>query len=536
MTNRTTTPMDIPLEHLEPSPLQYRRTINEAALAALAVDVKARGVLQRIRARPNPAGALHPYQIVYGHRRFAAAQLAGLATIPTDVCEMTDEEVRLAQIAENMDREDVHPIEEGEAFAALIADCGYTRERIAQEYGKSESYVAGRLKLLQAVPEVRKACMAGEIGSEVALLIARLRTEALQQSALETIRGELNANLADAAASSFREIKELLRRRFTLDLRDAPFDTNDTALMPDTPACSVCPKRAGNAPEFEDLLQPQREAFGVRRPGNPDTCTDPDCYAAKSAQARAVKVAELEAKGKTVMTEKQAAAITHYGSLKDTYVAVADVKAQLKQAKDKGHVVKVMTLLDPKSQKPLDVVKRADLQAAGAQSEQDKQRARDNAKRAKLQDQLDERREGNKRLLHAVHQAMLGQPITIDALRVVAEHLVGVAYDYRDDCQLIDDLYGWTDQPNAKQVIGNLGSMDAAELTRLIVTCCITDNVDPYRLEQQPEALLIVARSLGIDPAQASAKPADAAEPIAPAKNKKSSAKARKQGALELTP
>jgi hypothetical protein len=79
-----TVALTLPVQDIEPSPLQYRRTFSEAGMAELVADVAQRGVLQRVRVRPNPDGALQPYQLVFGHRRLEAALRAGLATIPAD--------------------------------------------------------------------------------------------------------------------------------------------------------------------------------------------------------------------------------------------------------------------------------------------------------------------------------------------------------------------------------------------------------------------------------------------------------------------
>jgi ParB-like chromosome segregation protein Spo0J len=95
--------------------------------------------------------------------------------------------VQRAQIIENLARADVHAIEEAEGFAALMKDHGVTADQLVADTGKSRSYIYGRLKLLQAIPEVREACLRGEFGSETALLIARIGDAKLQQKALKAL-------------------------------------------------------------------------------------------------------------------------------------------------------------------------------------------------------------------------------------------------------------------------------------------------------------------------------------------------------------
>ena len=317
--------------------------------------------------------------------------------------------------------------------------------------------------------------------------------------------------------------------------------------LPDTPACSACPKRAGNAPEFADLVQddPASDKVYHHEKGNPNLCTDPDCYAAKSEHARAVKVAELEAKGKKVASVSQtAAAFSSYGGLKDTYVPLAQVKDQIKKAKGNGAAPQVITLLDPKTQKPVDVVKRADLRAVGIVLDAEKQAARDAAKRLKTAAAIDAANAGHKRLLRAVHDAMAGQPITHEALRIVARRLLEVSYDYGDsECEAINELYGWDGESTRRAPLHRLDAMDAGEITRLIVECCLVDNLHVYRLEEKPEALLTLAGALGIDaeatmrePSQTPASTPAEAAPAAKKGRKGIKAAAAEQGELAMEP
>jgi ParB/RepB/Spo0J family partition protein len=202
MTNDAITAL--PIEQLHESPFNPRKTFASAGLQELADSIRAVGVQQPIKVRPVAGG--EAWEVVFGHRRLRAAVLAGLASMPCMVCTMTDAEAARAQIAENLEREDLHPIEEAEGYAALMQDHGVTADELVQQTGKSRSYIYGRLKLLQACPQIRNACLAGEIGSEVALLIARLRTDKLQADALAHIKNR-GTNLSDGGSSSFRQIR-----------------------------------------------------------------------------------------------------------------------------------------------------------------------------------------------------------------------------------------------------------------------------------------------------------------------------------------
>lgn len=362
----------IPLEQLHESPFNPRKTFT--GIDELAASIKAEGrVLQPILVRPRllslrdgPDG----FEVVFGHRRLRAAEAAGLESMPCMVKPMLDEEVKRAQIAENLQREDVHPIEEAWGFLALIDEHRMTADQLVERFGKSRSYVYGRLKLLQAVPEIRQACIAGEIGSEVALLIARLRTEPLQKRALAAIRdsSSQHSDLKDGGRKSFRFIRDLLAERFTLELRGSIFDREDATLVPEAGTCSACPKRTGNAPEFADLAAPTREGMhrSYTQAGGADVCTDPDCFAAKKKAHLAREAGHLRASGKVVVEGNAAKqAVDAQGNLKNGFVPLAKVRDLVKQAAKGAKPVVAVHVQDPRTGKVLQAVRQTDLVAAG---------------------------------------------------------------------------------------------------------------------------------------------------------------------------
>jgi ParB/RepB/Spo0J family partition protein len=539
----STPPSAISLEQLQPSRFQYRRTVSEAGLAELAQSIKAQGVLQPLLARPLTSQVPDQlFEIVFGHRRFAAAQLAGLERVPVIVAALSDEEARLAQIAENLEREDVHPIEEGEAFAALIAEHGHTREQIAQAYGKSLSYVTGRLKLLQACPQVRKACLAGEIGSEVALLVARLRTPELQDKALAAIKSQY-LDLGEGGTRSFRQIRELLAEKFTLELKGALFDPDDAALVPEAGTCAACPKRSGNAPEFEDLAAERRSRHGNRIGGSADLCTDPDCWEAKTKRHHRNRAEALEREGKTVISGGKArAAISAHGEIKPEYVPMKDVRAALKAVAKAGSTVKhvaPLTILDPRTNKTHEVVRAADLQAAGVKPAKPAAAAkpsyRENEEKWKREREQREARqaatrEHNQRVLQAVHAATEGLVPGITELRLIARHMADMLAMSDDELHLMP-LWACKDR---KALMALPDTLDAAGLTRFILAAAVSENMDgDYEGRNQAKALHAYATHLGIDVkalAQTPAKPAPTPAKAAPAAKKKAGkAKAAQQ-------
>ena len=214
MTQDTIT--QIPLEQLYESPFNPRKTFTD--ITALADTIKAEGCIHSpLLVRPRLTNPLRDdlqdgWEIVFGHRRYRAAEQLGLATVPCMVRAMSNAAARSAQIAENLARQDVHPFEEAEGFQALIEHDGITAEALAARIGKSISYVYGRLKLLKACSEIRNACLAGEIGSEVALLVARVGNDKMQAKALSAIRNDTSqhARMDDGGKKSFRHIRDLL--------------------------------------------------------------------------------------------------------------------------------------------------------------------------------------------------------------------------------------------------------------------------------------------------------------------------------------
>jgi ParB-like chromosome segregation protein Spo0J len=284
---------------------------------------------------------------------------------------MTDAEARRAQVAENLQRVDVHPIEEAEGFEQMMANDGHTADTLAELVGKSRSYVYARLKLLQACAEVRKACLAGTITSEVALLIARLRTDKLQARALTAIKEDTSqaAKLDDGGKRSYRHIRDLLADRFTLKLAASMFDPEDATLVVSAGVCSACPKRSGNAPEFEDLAAKQREGEHGQywaREGGPDLCTDPDCFAVKKEAHLARLAQQLTDTGAKVVTGNKAKqAVDAQGKLKPGYVPLAEVKAQLKKAGKGAQLPEVLTVINQRTGETIKAVKAEAVTAAG---------------------------------------------------------------------------------------------------------------------------------------------------------------------------
>lgn len=150
------------VENLVPGRFQPRREFEPEALQELARSVKEKGILQPILVRPNPDKASDaPYEIVAGERRWRAAQMARLHDVPVIIRELNDGEALQVGIIENVQRADLNPIEEAEAFQRLIDEFGYTQEVLAKTLGKSRSHIANTLRLVGATEKVRDCLVKG---------------------------------------------------------------------------------------------------------------------------------------------------------------------------------------------------------------------------------------------------------------------------------------------------------------------------------------------------------------------------------------
>ena len=142
---------NVSVERITPNPAQPRRVFEQDALASLAGSIESQGVLQPVLVRPSGPGE---YEIVAGERRWRAAKLAGMATVPVVITERTDAESLEAALVENMAREDLNPVEEARAVAGLVEELGLTREDVGRRIGRSRVAVSNLVRLLDLPSDV----------------------------------------------------------------------------------------------------------------------------------------------------------------------------------------------------------------------------------------------------------------------------------------------------------------------------------------------------------------------------------------------
>ncbi|WP_084396306.1 ParB/RepB/Spo0J family partition protein [Henriciella aquimarina] len=154
----------IPIKDVRPNPQQPRRYFAEADLAELAESIRAKGVLQAILVRPDPKDN-GKYQIIAGERRWRAAKQAGLSDIPATIRNLDELELLEVGIIENVQRTDLNPIEEAEAYGALMKRFGRTQEGLAESVGKSRAHIANTIRLLQLSETARNHLREGRISA-----------------------------------------------------------------------------------------------------------------------------------------------------------------------------------------------------------------------------------------------------------------------------------------------------------------------------------------------------------------------------------
>jgi ParB family transcriptional regulator, chromosome partitioning protein len=188
----------VPLDLLEPNPFQPRSSIDPAALEELTQSIRLRGILQPLLVRPHPTTA-DRYQIVAGERRWRAAAAAGLHDVPALVNEMTDTEAAAVALVENLQRQDLNPIDEAEGYDRLLTQFHFTQEALGQAVGKSRSHISNTLRLLNLPESVKAALRKGEISAGHAR--ALLAHSAPDAGLRDVIDRQLSVRQTEALAS-----------------------------------------------------------------------------------------------------------------------------------------------------------------------------------------------------------------------------------------------------------------------------------------------------------------------------------------------
>jgi ParB family chromosome partitioning protein len=221
-----------PVSAITPSPMQPRTALDPEALAELAASIGEHGLIQPlIVTQQGP----ERYQLIAGERRWQAARMAGLATVPVMVKEATPQEALELALVENVQRADLSPLEEASAYRQLVEEFGLTQEQVAERVGKSRVAVTNTLRLLKLPAKVKEALAQGAVHEGHARALLALPTPEMQIEALQIIVDR---------ALSVRQTEELVRRLTT---------------EPEPPR-----EKAPVAPETQALEQDFREVLGTK--------------------------------------------------------------------------------------------------------------------------------------------------------------------------------------------------------------------------------------------------------------------------------
>ncbi len=191
--------MEIPLSEIRSNPYQPRKTFDEDALNELAESIKEYGIVEPIIVKKSIKG----YEIVAGERRTKAAKIAGLTSIPAIVKDFTDDEMQEIALLENIQREDLNPIEEAEGISAIISARGLTQEEFAKKFGKSRSYITNLLGILKLPEEVKDMVKDRSISMSHARSLSKLDDqEKMIKIAKKIVKENLNVRDIEKLLSS----------------------------------------------------------------------------------------------------------------------------------------------------------------------------------------------------------------------------------------------------------------------------------------------------------------------------------------------
>lgn len=539
---------------IRPSATNPRKRFPKEAHEELVASVKAHGVLQPILLRPraaftlkvsdgksNPISVINPHgvtmsthrtqeeaekaiealyakngrhELVAGERRWRAAKDAGLVEVLAVVRDLTDVQVLEIQVIENLQREDVHPLEEAEGYERLMKEAGYNADTLGEKVGKSRGYIYARLKLLALAPAAREMFYDGKLTASTALLIARIPGAKLQLKAA----AEITKPNWQGEIPSYRAAAQVVQNSYCLDLERASFKLTDAKLVPDVGACISCPKRSGN----DRILFADIEGEHV--------CTDPECFNNKR-EVNYLRQREIaEKSGKEVITGEDAKKMLASGtySLRQFNLESLDSRCQDDPEKRTfreilGKDAAATTLVeDPRNKTFVEAIdnkalatalKKAGITRDAGQvpqqrdweverQEREAKAKVENAWRAKLfqavRIKLGER--------FAESKVLAPEELTLLAVNLFQKN----AASDGNDVQEIMTLWGHAPEEDSddydaeiQAFVDFLITLSAAELCLFLIDMSLIDEAEanPWAIEQgdQPTRLLAQAKRLGID-------------------------------------
>lgn len=292
-------PQHVPTASIYVAPNKNLRTDFEEGLEGLTASIRERGIKTRLWVRVRPDDR---FELIAGERRWRVATALELSEVPCEVYDCDDEEAEELSIIENLQREDLHPLDYADGFQKMIADHGYSIEQLAAKVNKGTTVIREYLHFAKLPESARLAFRQDRINKSICVLIGTIPDETRRaQFAKEVITGGPRGD-----AMSFRAAKELKERSYMKELKNAPFPIDEAELYPEAGSCLLCPHYNGNTP---------KQWQGKRA----DICLNPDCYQKKvglnaERKLAATKVSDTVT---TLPAEEGAKLFYSHGYLKD---------------------------------------------------------------------------------------------------------------------------------------------------------------------------------------------------------------------------
>jgi ParB family chromosome partitioning protein len=467
---------EVALDRIRESASNPRRTFGESQLRELAENIQVHGVLQPIVLRPAPDGTEGMYELVAGARRFRASKLAGKNTIPATVRNLSDAEASEVRLVENLQRENIHELDEGIGYRSLmeLRPDFYTVETIATQVAKSPAYVRGRISLTELIPAAQTAFYDGKLTVAHALEIARLQSHDQERALMECFPGHRNTGsiLKDwkAEALTVRQLREWIEREIHLDLKHAPFDTEDANLFPAAGACSTCPKRTGNNP----LLFPEIK--------NRSLCTDPSCHKAKIQKFVELRVAPFARDGQKPVQISESPSWQVYTKAPNTLY-----EGQYRRAEREGECphTQVAVVIDSRKAGTVMHVCSDEKCKTHRQFSRYEISPQEREQRRKLALAMRVQKEARTRILQSVREKLPAALARADFEMVALDYFRRLGHDNH---RRLFQVYGW-EEKKAKTSWGGMSvdheklaesrirAMTAADLNRFMVNCALVPDL-----------------------------------------------------------
>jgi ParB family chromosome partitioning protein len=467
---------EIPLDRIRESSANPRKTFEDSQLRELAANIQSHGVLQPIVVRPAPDGLDGMYELVAGARRFRASKLAGKSTIPATVRKLTDAEAQEIRLIENLQRINIHELDEGIGYRSLmeLRPDFYTVETIAAQVAKSPAYIRGRISLTELISSAQTAFYEGKLTVAHALELARLQPADQERALMECFPGHGNTAsiLKDrkAEAMTVRQLRDWIEREIHLDLKNAPFDVNDANLLPTAGPCSTCPKRTGNNP----LLFPE-----VR---NKSVCTDPACYRTKIQALVQARVAPLLKEGQKPIQISSAPYWQAHSKLPDTLY-----EGQYRRLERDGECphTQVAVIVDGREAGTVLHICADETCKTHRQSSRYEISPQEREQRRKLALAVRVQKESRSRILQAVRQKLPPAVARADFEMVALDYFRRLGHDNH---HRLFQVYGWeekktktswggTSVDHEKLAEAQIREMSTADLNRFLVTCALVPDL-----------------------------------------------------------